>query len=189
MVVLIPPIAVAGGVGWSLSWRRLLQAVKSARARRESRGAVTAGSAILAAFSLSFGLLAIAVLQAVSQVRSVLSTAPDTADLKAAQLVVQLTTPDAVILTDAQGIAFAADRDVPLQLTDTSFVRIASGYLTTAEVIRAAEQSDVQLFLLWSGRLALLPGLPEWAEQRFPYHVSLGKGRELYSMRPALVSN
>jgi 4-amino-4-deoxy-L-arabinose transferase-like glycosyltransferase len=189
LVVLIPPIAIGAGVGWSRFRRRLSLVVEGARAQRDARGITTAGLAIVAGFSLSLGLSAVAVLQAASQVRIIRQIAPDTADLKVAQLIVQLTAKDAAILTDAQGIAFAAGRDVPPQLTDTSFVRIASGYLTTAEVIRAAEQSDVQLFLSWSGRLALLPGVIGWAERRFPYHVSLGKGRALYSMRPLTASN
>jgi 4-amino-4-deoxy-L-arabinose transferase-like glycosyltransferase len=189
LVVLIPPIAIAAGVGWSPFWRRLLHLVDRARARRDGEGIAAAILAMAVGFSLASGLSAVAALQAVRQVGSVRRITPDSADLKAVQLIVQLTAQDAVILTDAQGIAFAAGRDVPPQLSDTSFVRIASGYLTTSEVILAAEECDVQLFLSWSGRLAMLPGVIEWAERRFPYHTSLGKGRDLYAMRPLIASN
>ncbi|MGH8337430.1 MAG: hypothetical protein ACRETL_11555, partial [Gammaproteobacteria bacterium] len=184
LVVLIPPVAIAAGVGWSRFWRRFWRWVTDARARRVGKGFDIASLAMLAGISLALGLSAMAVRQAMRQVDSVLQIAPDAADLKGAQLIAGMTGKDAAILTDAQGIAFAAGRDVPPQLSDTSVVRITSGYLTTAQVITAAEQSDVQLFLSWSGRLALLPGVAEWAERRFRYHASLGKGRELYSMRP-----
>jgi hypothetical protein len=183
LVVLIPPVAIAAGVGWSRFWRVLLCWTEGERARRDGKGIASAGLAILAGISLTLVLSVVTVCQAMHQVHSILQITPDAADLKGAQLILGLTREDAAILTDAQGIAFAAGRDVPPQLSDTSFVRIASGYLTTAQVITAAERSHVQLFLSWSGRLATLPGVVEWAGRRFPYHVSLGKGRDLYSTR------
>ncbi|HUN59332.1 MAG TPA: hypothetical protein VMU41_14565 [Candidatus Binataceae bacterium] len=185
LVVLVPPVAIAAGLGWCRFWNRLSRWVNSGRACREGREFATAGLAILTVISLS----ALAARQAAWQINSVLHIATDSADLKSAQLIVSMTGKNSAILTDAQGIAFAAGRDMPPQLSDTSFVRIASGYLTAAQVIAAAEQSDVQLFLLWSGRLALLPEVLRWAEWRFPYHASLGKGREIYSMSPLTCSS
>jgi 4-amino-4-deoxy-L-arabinose transferase-like glycosyltransferase len=184
LVVVIPPIAIAAGAGWSRFWQSLCGWVDRAQRQPGRRVFTTSSLAIVAGISLTFGLSAVAVRQALRQVHSILQVVPDTADLKSAELIVHLTAEDAAILTDAQGIAFAAGRDVPPQLSDTSLVRIASGYLTAGEVVRAAEQSNVQLFLLWTGRLALLPGVVEWAARRFPYRIPLGKGRELYSMRP-----
>jgi hypothetical protein len=124
----------------------------------------------------------LAVYQAVGQVRRVGRTPVWNADLKAAQLIDRLTADGAMVLTDAQGIAFLAQRSVPPQLTDTSFVRIATNYLTTEETIAYSELYDVQLFLSWTGRLASMPGIKQWAKQRFPYHIAIGPNRDLYSM-------
>ncbi|HEX4210421.1 MAG TPA: phospholipid carrier-dependent glycosyltransferase [Candidatus Binataceae bacterium] len=186
VVVLIPPIAIAAGVGWSAFWRGLLRKARYVQVRHSGIKIATAGLAIAVGSAIAMGFSIVAVHQAVGQVRLVRQVTTYAADMRAAQLIVQLSGPESVILTDAQGIAFIAGRDVPPQLSDTSLVRIASGYLTTAEVIRASEESGVQLFLSWSGRLSLLPGLAEWARRRFPYHLTLGNGHELYSMRPVI---
>jgi hypothetical protein len=96
----------------------------------------------------------------------------------------QMTNPNETILTDAPGIAFLADRDVPPELADTSFLRIATGYLTLGEVVAYSDRRDVRLVLLWSGRLASMPGIKQWLDGKFPYHRALGDHRELYTMEP-----
>lgn len=85
-----------------------------------------------------------------------------------------------MIITDDQGLAFLAARDVPPDLTDTSFNRINSGYLQAREVIDQGERYDVRLMLLWTGRLGLMPEVVRWAEKRFPVRIEMGRGRMLY---------
>ena len=183
LVFLIPGIAIAAGLGWSHFWHRFFRRMLIRGAWQGVHGINAACSSLLILLLITLALVAIAARQISRQVYSVRHTHEDEAAAKIARLIAGLTEEDAAILTDAQGIAFLADRDVPPQLCDTSLVRIAAGYLTTTDVIKAAERSDVQLFLSWNGRLSLLPGMVEWAGRRFPYRVALGEGRELFSMR------
>ena len=44
-------------------------------------------------------------------------------------------------------------------MVDLSYVRIQAGDLTTDDVVAAAGEPGVSAVLLWSGRLAQLPGL------------------------------
>jgi hypothetical protein len=103
-------------------------------------------------------------------------------DLRVAEMIAEHTQPGDMIITDAQGIAFLAGRDVPPGLTDTSYVRITSGYLRPSEVIEQAEQFNVRLMLLWTGRLSLMPEVVRWADKRFPHRIDLDRGRSLYIM-------
>jgi hypothetical protein len=57
-----------------------------------------------------------------------------------------------LVVTDDQAAAAAADRSTPPDLVDTSFVRIDSGYLTSAELISDASRPDVSAVLFYSGR-------------------------------------
>jgi hypothetical protein len=181
LVMLIPPIAIAGSVGWA----RLSDiAKKTHRWNNLLSIMLSAGLPLL----VDAGILALLVIALAHRPDSrdvaawqSASLAPDHA---AAQTIARLTAPNDTIVTDAQGIAFLANRDVPPELTDTSFVRIATGYLTLPEVIAYTQRADVRLLMLWSGRLATLPGMRHWAASHFPYHASFGAGRELYSMRP-----
>lgn len=100
--------------------------------------------------------------------------------LRAVELIVKNTKPSDMIITDAQAIAFLADRDVPPNLTDTSHLRITSGYLRPQQVIEQAEMYHIHLILLWSRRLGSMPDVVRWADRRFPRHVDLGSERVLY---------
>jgi 4-amino-4-deoxy-L-arabinose transferase-like glycosyltransferase len=181
LVMLIPPIAIAGSVGWA----RLSDIATKTHRWNNSLSIMLSAALPLLVDAGILALLAIALAHRpdsrdVAAWQSA-SLAPDHA---AAQTIARLTAPNDTIVTDAQGIAFLANRDVPPELTDTSFVRIATGYLTLPEVIAYTQRADVRLLMLWSGRLATLPGMRQWAASHFPYHVSIGAGRELYSMRP-----
>ena len=181
VIILIPPVAIAGAVGWNY--------IPSASNRLHSLfgGAITAQ--ITGALILLADITLIVVLLSAFAVRgaAVADRAPVYhADIAAARLIQQLTTPSETILTDAQGIAFLADRDVPAELTDTSFKRIATGYLTLNDVIAYSHRENVHLILLWSGRLKSLPGMTQWLAAHFPYHRNLGENRDLYTLRPQM---
>ncbi|HXM57679.1 MAG TPA: hypothetical protein VOB72_19935, partial [Candidatus Dormibacteraeota bacterium] len=123
---------------------------------------------------------AVAVLMVAAGVSAVLARGlqqpppPGVAALRAA------TAPGDLVLTDDQYAAALAGRSVPPQLVDTSFVRVASGDLTAAQVKAIAERAGVRAVLLSTGRLAKLPGLRDWAAARFPADEDLGGGRTLY---------
>jgi 4-amino-4-deoxy-L-arabinose transferase-like glycosyltransferase len=184
-VVLIPPLAIAAGIGWSEFWKRIARRAQSFWATGDSSRMIAAGALMFLGIASAVSLSLLALYQAVDQVRGIERRPAYADDLEAAHLIDCLTAGDAMVLTDAQGIAFLARRDVPPQLTDTSFVRIATHYLTTEKVIAYSELYDVQIFLSWTGRLASMPGIMQWAERRFPYHRVIGPGRDLYSTKCA----
>jgi 4-amino-4-deoxy-L-arabinose transferase-like glycosyltransferase len=89
------------------------------------------------------------------------------------------TAPGDLVLTDDQYTAALADRRVPPELVDTSFVRVRSGDLTAEQVQAIAERDGVRAVLLTTGRLDGLP-MREWAAQRYPRAMELGGGATLY---------
>ncbi|HEY4025974.1 MAG TPA: hypothetical protein VGO86_06050 [Candidatus Dormibacteraeota bacterium] len=91
------------------------------------------------------------------------------------------TTPADLVITDDQFAAALADRSTPPELVDTSFVRVQSGGLTTAQVEAIAARPGVRAVLLATDRLSALPGLPAWLAQRYPHVLDLGGGRTLYT--------
>ena len=62
-----------------------------------------------------------------------------------------------------RGGGFAAGRRVPAGLADTSFKRIATGFLTAAELERAVRDQAVTTVLSASGRFARMPGFEAYA--------------------------
>ncbi|HEY7125213.1 MAG TPA: glycosyltransferase family 39 protein [Ktedonobacterales bacterium] len=91
-----------------------------------------------------------------------------------------LTTPDQLVIADDQYVADMAERSVPPELVDTSFVRIQTGYLTTAQVIALAEQPQVGAILFYTGRFDQLSGFRAWVEGHFHLAREYGDGRALY---------
>jgi hypothetical protein len=180
MIVLIPPIAIAGAVGWA----RLAEVAERLRHRWDRDLSVLLTNSFVMLVDTALILLVLAtfgVHTATIVMNPTLSYRPDFA---AAQMIDQLTTADEQILTDAQGIAFLANRDVPPELADTSFRRIVTGYLTFKDVVTYSDRYHVRLVLLWSGRLASIPGMKQWVSAHFPYHLALGENRDLYTLLP-----
>jgi hypothetical protein len=105
------------------------------------------------------------------------------ADTQIADTIQRHTRPNEAMLTDAQGIAFLAHRDVPPGLTDTSFTRISTGYLSPQQVIGYCTRYHIRAALLWTGRLKQMPEVEAWLRAQFPRRQSFGEGRELYFLR------
>jgi hypothetical protein len=182
VVSLIPPIALAAGIGLGALWKlgtRLCAAPPGGRVGR--RCAITAGAALsLACFIVFAAVCYAAVAGRGRQQRLLAFRHPPDADLAVASELARLTQKADMIVTDAQGIAFQTDRAVPPWLADTSEKRIVNHYLTTAEVISQVERYHVKTVLLWTGRLDHLPGLVVWLEQNFPSQRKYGANRTLY---------
>lgn len=75
--------------------------------------------------------------------------------------------PDEFVLSDDQYVAALANRDLPPQLVDTSFVRISSGYLTTAELQDLIIANRIHAILFASGRLNQVPDFRAWVSQKY----------------------
>jgi hypothetical protein len=79
------------------------------------------------------------------------------------------TGPDELVGTDLPIVAYLADRRVPGQLVDTSFVRLGTGSLTDAEILE--ELGGVRAVVV--GReLANRPALIRELDARYPKQVS-----------------
>ena len=131
------------------------------------------------------GMLTIALLVGLWRSVALLNNAqrhPDAAITSAAfdLQVYTLGQPAGLVVTDDQEVAVIADRNVPAALADTSFVRIAAGKLTTAQVIAAASNQQVSALLWFSGRFDRLPGLRDWVVRNFVLVIDYGDGHGLY---------
>jgi 4-amino-4-deoxy-L-arabinose transferase-like glycosyltransferase len=92
---------------------------------------------------------------------------PTVAERDAIERLEHLEPPGGRVISDEPMLAWLADRTSPGSMVDMSYVRLASGDLTVDEVAHAAEQPGVCAVVMWTGRLASVPGL----EDRLPdYH-------------------
>lgn len=112
---------------------------------------------------------------------------PPVGMLQAANDLQVLTQPGDLVVTDDQMIAVVAGRPVPAPLVDTSLVRIASGALTTQQVIAVAADPRVTAIVWYSGRFDRLPGLRAWVATHFIRIINYGNGRGLYLRTPPSV--
>jgi 4-amino-4-deoxy-L-arabinose transferase-like glycosyltransferase len=96
------------------------------------------------------------------------------------------TLPDDLVVTDDQYVAGLADRDVPPDLVDTSFVRVQAGYLSAQQLEREADSSRVRAVLFYSGRFDRVPGFRAWIANnpRFVLVRTFGPGKWLYIKLP-----
>jgi 4-amino-4-deoxy-L-arabinose transferase-like glycosyltransferase len=175
LLALIPAAAIAAALGWGQLWSWSLDWCRATR--MSIRVPAIGGAAVCLA------LAAFLVMQGVSYYRNSIrltSSQTITTDELAAERLRRLTARKDFVLTDAQGIAFLAERDVPPGLTDTSFKRIATGYLSASQVIDASERYDVRAALLWTGRLNQIPEVSAWVRQHFSRHESFDGGRVLW---------
>lgn len=179
LVYMVPPLALAGGVG-------LGQAARLAWAE-----GVRGRGARLATVGLALVLAAIP-LGALSGGTSTPSTAdanPDDADLNVydrdvARDVRVLAGPGDFILTDHPYLAALGQRMVPPDLVDISRGRTRAGALTGREVIDNARGYDVRLVLVWADRLRRLSGVPTWLDEEYVLTDIFG-GRNVKTPRGA----
>jgi 4-amino-4-deoxy-L-arabinose transferase-like glycosyltransferase len=95
-----------------------------------------------------------------------------------------VTQPGDRVVSDDQYVAALANRDVPPQLVDTSFVRIQSGYLTAAQLEAAVQATNVRAVLFYSGRFNLVPGFRQWMSDHYVVAATFGDGTTLYVKIP-----
>jgi 4-amino-4-deoxy-L-arabinose transferase-like glycosyltransferase len=184
VVALIPPLALAAGIGVGALWKlgRRLQ-VREASVRSNDYGWAM-GIALCSASIILFAAVCRGGLAGRTDQQWILAYwRPPAADLHVAAELARLTGKADFILTDAPGIAFWSGREVPPWLADTSLKRIDNHYLATAEVKSEVERYQVKAVLLWTGRLDRLPGLTAWLEQTFPTRRRYGAQGVLY-LRP-----
>ncbi|MGA2411128.1 MAG: glycosyltransferase family 39 protein [Candidatus Binataceae bacterium] len=180
LVALIPALAAAigAGAGQLATVYRVAARWLSAQSRPFRIVALTACAGVgMAIFGIG---ITQAWREAAAQLALIQSAGLSSQDLGAVELIVFHSQQNDMIITDDQGLAFLADRDVPPGLADTSYTRIGSGYLQPSEVIEQAERHHARLLLLWSGRLASMPEVVQWADRYFPHRINLAAGRVVY---------
>ncbi|MGZ3625354.1 MAG: ArnT family glycosyltransferase [Ktedonobacteraceae bacterium] len=138
---------------------------------------------------ISIALILITAAFNVEQVRVYYRTAVATSEAGSTQLESKVatelrlaTTPNQLVVTDAQFIAGLADRTTPPALVDTSAVRITSHYLTLSQLESATSQPQVHAVLFFTGRFYLpnVAGYHAWVAQHFHLLHNYGAGRELW---------
>ena len=180
LVALIPALAAAIGIGAGNLGRVYMLLVRWLFLRSHATQIIARTAAVAAGLAIFGAVVTQAWIEAARQRAFIRSSELPSPDSRVVDLIVTHTGPGDMIITDDQGLAFLAARDVPPDLTDTSFARINSGYLQAREVIDQGERYNVRLMLLWTGRLALMPEVVRWAEKRFPVRIEMGRGRMLY---------
>jgi 4-amino-4-deoxy-L-arabinose transferase-like glycosyltransferase len=179
LLALMPASAAAAAFGWGELARRSLNYWNRAEnVPVRALASIAGATCLIVGFVVPFKLWTIARRNDYFELAA--QTEGTLMDLAVAQELQQLTRPGDSILTDAQGIAFLAYRDVPPGLTDTSFTRIAAKYLSAQQVIDEINRSHVRAALLWTGRLAQMPAVVAWVKAHFPCHHDFGNGRDLY---------
>jgi hypothetical protein len=177
-LALIPAAAAAAAFGWGKLWNWSLHWCKATTLSIRLPAVGGAAACLTLAVFLGMQLW----MGARRFKNSINSTSLRTiiTDELAAEKLRSLTAGKDVVLTDAQGIAFLAQRDVPPGLTDTSYKRIYAGYLSARQVIDESEQYHVRAALLWSGRLNQMPGVSAWVREHFSRHESFDEERVLW---------
>lgn len=90
------------------------------------------------------------------------------------------TLPGEVIVTDDQYAAAQAGHSVPPELVDTSFVRVASGNLTGAQIESVIERDHIRVVILGSRRLSAVPGFMPWLQSHFVVVAHAGPNYDIY---------
>jgi hypothetical protein len=177
LALLLPPAALTAAVGVAL-----------AGAERKTRSPARAsGSDVLASGAVVAALLVL-LLGLVVGLNGVRHAAlARNHDLGPAFVLAAATLPEDLVVTDDQYVAGLADRDVPPDLVDTSFVRVQAGYLTAARLESEAASSRVRAVLFFSGRFDRVPGFRAWIANNpsFVLVRTFGPGQSLYIKLPS----
>jgi len=91
-------------------------------------------------------------------------TAPEIAKLPV-DLIQRYTHPGDIVISDDTLSVFLTRRTVPRLVCDTARTRIASGYLTDAQMIEASK--DARMVLFWKHRLQRLTTYRQWVQSHF----------------------
>lgn len=172
VVAILPPLAVLAGAGLKEGLLSVAQ-VWSIRGPRLRMYALPAVTSVLIVIYLA-GVPRLLTLSSRSGISS------KAKEETAVTFLAGVTASGRYVVSDEQMISFAAGRMVPAGLTDTSSVRIDTGYLPVATLIKATEESDAQAVVFWTGRFLDLPGYLDWVKSHYRLARSFDDSREIY---------
>ena len=174
--ILIPPLAILGGIGLAQGWHYLTHNKTKGESRLEYRTIM--GITILLTLSYMIGLG----LQFADYRKS-------PALRYGADVVVEhirrFTAPDDCVVTDYPTLAFFAGHPVPPDMSEVSATRFKSGYLTCDKVVQDITSSSCQIVAPIAKRITrFCPDFEEWAESQFLGKWSFPEDREVFLAQP-----
>lgn len=170
VVLLSPALAMTSGCAAAAAWQAF------STPRRQRLG--LAITLILLMLAGGFGLALNWQHNASANGRLPLST------MKLVSALQRFSAPDEFVLSDDQYVAALADRDLPPQLVDTSFVRIISGYLSAAQLKDLIARDRIRVILFATGRLDQVPGFHAWVSRNYTPVASFDGGGALFMRKP-----
>lgn len=75
--------------------------------------------------------------------------------------------PNEPIMSDDPMLAVRAERLLPPDMTDTSFTKLQSGFLSSDDLIDAAQRTRPAAIIFWSDRFRSKPSWREWVEANY----------------------
>lgn len=174
-VYLVPPLALAGGVGVAS-----LLSVRGSSLPRLVAGAGAAVLGILAAGTLVQAPDALA--RGTTLVDEDVDPDLHVYDREVAATLRALISPEQFVLSDHPYLPYLAGRMVPPEMVDPSKGRFRAGVLTSEMVVQSATRRDVTTVLFWADRFRRLTEFSQWVEERYRAIHILGprvlKGRD-----------
>ena len=163
-VVLVFSLAALAGAGIALAGEQLQAVLFSVRGRTS----LTARQRIGTALAVACVLLALWSARGLDEgLRELLAPPFQPVAVEAVTMLEALTPGDDLLVSDAQMIAFRAQRQSPPALADTSQARLLSGNLTADALVALMQRSQPNGLLFWSDRLDSLAPFVEWAERNY----------------------
>jgi len=171
-IVLLLPLSTVAGVGLVATWHWF-------RSARVPWHTYLAGAILVATFIELKGDIwaAYAVIQARED---------DFIDVsrQATDWLVANTQPDDYVITDGQIIAIRANREVPINIANTSRMRIYTGELTDQQMIDAAREYDPAAVIFWEKKLDSTDDFAAWVACHYDLTVGYDERHRIYAPRP-----
>jgi hypothetical protein len=160
MLPMVPPLAILAGVMVQESWDSWLALVRPRRWQDILLPAVGVG--LVAFYLVNWPAVAESNREEMARTSN-----PDELVEDAISLLIQVTAPGDLVISDDPLIALRAGRNIPPTLTGADWRRLSVGYLTAEQLIDLSEEYDASALVFWRERFDELPAYVEWAENRF----------------------
>lgn len=166
-LILIPPLAILGGIGvtyWAAALKKLLSKSDAGLASgRKSKIMVLAGLLLLIGLFAWQVPAALALWQEKAAVPQ-----PPVDEVQALAFIESVTAPGDCLISDDMPLLYWSGRVAPPELAEVSTNRLESGALTTPELVALTDHYDCQLVAAVSNRITkYLPDYMDWVRQHY----------------------
>lgn len=181
VAVLSPQLSLLSGLTIGCPTRRLVKLyLQISKDKSRYRRKYAAISLLAITIISTLSLYAVSVSLSAPAISNIVFKGGGELEYRIAGFLRNITSPDEWLISDDQAMVFVAGRNVPPELCDTSFMRIASGYLVDEEVIHLAEVYRVRVVVFWTGRLIQLKRFVEYVEANYQLIGVYDGGRRIY---------